>query len=953
MHPVADQDILASWVNIDLDHCFDENSTSTLYSMEFPDILVDTPRPARHDDEIVTSPVTHCSDTIQRPVLLNYQLSIGSLPSSPVYLLNSKLNATILDECLVRIHDTIVTGCASRFIGYECNLYKPGHRYQLEEDGGDSPQDQKPVQLDPLSTENLPKTPSSVSQSDMSLITSGPSSQQPGSMAQDISHRMTILGTIRFLDHFSDLYGNRPTVSARRKSDAVLKAVLRAFSLQWLSSADSPTGVQSTTNYNSPIGRDTPRNSPMDAFYDSWFQARSLIKNALSVQSFRVVYAILMFDGISIPAKASGETLVAHEFLDAGLQKLNCLAGLVEQYCLNLGPHSTYGTIMEASLSVVRWCSHVRDIGAALTADHVCKLSDVSVNDKGQATSSGYEPISPYVFDQGFNRDFDNSVPGICRAAAAEAFRVWKQVVAIKGFLFSSIQNDIELCPNLSADVTSTITAVGRFKEVFGSFLDYCIENLGFLSMRSRLSSVSIAMFWNLGVFVLMETLNPTRTGLNQPCSHSIFSKLQTYNEEAALSVTRTAQCVLSLPFEKVFNLQNGVSAEASILSYHITPTLVAATFQKAIEAILDMQLHPPCGESTPKDRSLSPHADSTWKQHIDTIMKGLVSLAATIGGALASDVRIRSSSVAKPIEYNMSTQLDAASIARVALHDPAHFSIQHSQTSHRLALLQHWNIPTGSNVLELGCGQGDCTTVLANAVGELGRVVAVDPAELDYGAPYTLGQAQDHISQGPLGKRITWVQQSPLDYLSSLSSPSSTSSPPASDPKAFDATVLAHCLWYFGSPSLVLSTFRVLKQHSKRLLLAEWSLVATHPSAQPHVLAALTQAALECRKPKGSISNVRTVLGPKKLTELALAAGWHLESETRVPGSEGLLDGQWEVSACLSPSFGREVEEQVSDERERAVVLALRDACEASLEGIPGGREGVRAMDVWVANFV
>jgi ubiquinone/menaquinone biosynthesis C-methylase UbiE len=48
--------------------------------------------------------------------------------------------------------------------------------------------------------------------------------------------------------------------------------------------------------------------------------------------------------------------------------------------------------------------------------------------------------------------------------------------------------------------------------------------------------------------------------------------------------------------------------------------------------------------------------------------------------------------------------------------------------------LLQHWNIPTESKVLELGCGQGDCTTVLAHAVGEQGRVVAVDPADLDYG---------------------------------------------------------------------------------------------------------------------------------------------------------------------------------------------------------------------------
>jgi hypothetical protein len=212
-------------------------------------------------------------------------------------------------------------------------------------------------------------------------------------------------------------------------------------------------------------------------------------------------------------------------------------------------------------------------------------------------------------------------------------------------------------------------------------------------------------------------------------------------------------------------------------------------------------------------------------------------------------------------------------------------------------------------------------------------------------GAPYTLGQAQTHISQGPLGKLITWIQQSPLDYLSSLSS----SSP---NTKTFDATVLAHSLWYFSSPSLILSTFRAIKQHSNRLLLAEWSLVATHPSAQPHVLAALTQSPLECNKPT-SDSNVRTVLSPKRLTELAVAAGWKLESESRVQSGEGLFDGKWEVSACLSPSFETEVEEQVSDERERGVVFALRDACEASLERVQGGRKGVRSMDVWVASFI
>lgn len=290
-----------------------------------------------------------------------------------------------------------------------------------------------------------------------------------------------------------------------------------------------------------------------------------------------------------------------------------------------------------------------------------------------------------------------------------------------------------------------------------------------------------------------------------------------------------------------------------------------------------------------------------------------------------------------------MPEHLDAVSIARLSLHDPANFNIQRSQTEHRLELVKQWKVSAGANMLELGCGQGDCTTVLASAVGEQGKIVAVDPADLDYGSPYNLGQAQRHVSQGPLGGQITWVRQSPQDYLAALS---------GTDGKAFDATVLAHCLWYFSSPSLVLDTFRDIRKYSKRLLLAEWSLVATKSSAQPHVLAALAQAALETRKAT-SISNVRTVLSPKRLTELAVTAGWQLETEARIEAGEGLLDGQWEVSACLSPSFEKQTEEHVSDERERGVVLALRDACEASLENVPGGKHGVRGMDIWVASFV
>jgi predicted methyltransferase len=98
-----------------------------------------------------------------------------------------------------------------------------------------------------------------------------------------------------------------------------------------------------------------------------------------------------------------------------------------------------------------------------------------------------------------------------------------------------------------------------------------------------------------------------------------------------------------------------------------------------------------------------------------------------------------------------MDTKLDGASIARVSLHDPSHFSIQYSQTLHRLVLLQHWDIAPNSKVVELGCGQGDCTTVLATAVGEQGKVVAVDPAELDYGACFQVSIRRLSLLSGPL----------------------------------------------------------------------------------------------------------------------------------------------------------------------------------------------------------
>ena len=58
----------------------------------------------------------------------------------------------------------------------------------------------------------------------------------------------------------------------------------------------------------------------------------------------------------------------------------------------------------------------------------------------------------------------------------------------------------------------------------------------------------------------------------------------------------------------------------------------------------------------------------------------------------------------------------------------------------HRISLVSFWDIQPGSRVLELGCGQGDATIVLADAVGPDGHVDAIDPGSPDYGiTPFPL----------------------------------------------------------------------------------------------------------------------------------------------------------------------------------------------------------------------
>lgn len=279
----------------------------------------------------------------------------------------------------------------------------------------------------------------------------------------------------------------------------------------------------------------------------------------------------------------------------------------------------------------------------------------------------------------------------------------------------------------------------------------------------------------------------------------------------------------------------------------------------------------------------------------------------------------------------------DAPKVAAYAPGEPQHLDIEIGQTEHRIHLINFWQISPGSRVLEIGCGQGTSTSVLAHAVGPDGHVDAVDPASPDYGAPITLGQAQAHLSSTEIGSRITWHNLDPVEFL--------TQNPD----KKWDYVVFAHCIWYFDSPKVLSAMLASLRGRATNLLIAEHALKATKRDAEPHVLASIARAALEAHD-KDSEANIRCLLGPSGIRENAEESGWSFDSETNVVPELPLLDGHWETSEVKGKGFLATIDKNIQDARVKAMLISAREAVIASAAGIEGKR--VLSMDVWVARF-
>lgn len=204
---------------------------------------------------------------------------------------------------------------------------------------------------------------------------------------------------------------------------------------------------------------------------------------------------------------------------------------------------------------------------------------------------------------------------------------------------------------------------------------------------------------------------------------------------------------------------------------------------------------------------------------------------------------------------------------------------VQKVQLQHRFRLAQAFEITEGMRVLEIGCGQGDMTVVLADLVGTNGHVTAIDIADGDYGAPLTLSQSHEKIKKTELGKRITFHLGT--DFLTFVGD------------SHYDCVVFAHSSWYFHSPELLFQYFEKIRTITSKLVFAEWDILYKQEKQRGHfsavMLLALHSAIIE------NDGNIQHVFSRETVKQLVKNAGFEVQNE-EILSSSYLQDGQWEI---------------------------------------------------------
>lgn len=143
--------------------------------------------------------------------------------------------------------------------------------------------------------------------------------------------------------------------------------------------------------------------------------------------------------------------------------------------------------------------------------------------------------------------------------------------------------------------------------------------------------------FWDLGILTFVEVIQ----ALQDNAISDLSPEIQAYRQNATFSIAAIIECVLRLPVDEAFNLQNGLSADVPLIAYHVTLSLMATALDKAVEHIIDMRTS--CRYNDESVGTTWTTGDETWTRQIDFLMKGLLSLDVTVGGSQTAGVSFQS----------------------------------------------------------------------------------------------------------------------------------------------------------------------------------------------------------------------------------------------------------------------------------------------------------------------
>ncbi len=226
-------------------------------------------------------------------------------------------------------------------------------------------------------------------------------------------------------------------------------------------------------------------------------------------------------------------------------------------------------------------------------------------------------------------------------------------------------------------------------------------------------------------------------------------------------------------------------------------------------------------------------------------------------------------------------------------------------QLAHRMELVEFWNPQPGARILEVGCGQGETTAVLALAVGSSGHIVAVDKAPPQYGTP-PLGEVHTAMMATSLGSRITFKTSTDL------------MNPEIEFPQhMFDFVIFSHNSWYLTEPEELLKLFIRVRPWAKRLGYAEWDIVPQNITQVSHMLSVLLQTHVKALMPQIEMLNVGSLILPQDVDSMAETAGWNIKDQKRINSSTSLKDGKgWEIQNArfLVKEFKQQRTDSISD---------------------------------------